>query len=229
MSKSINISSTPHAPQAPVWDLPLRVFHWGLMLSVFGAIASGKNGELYWHEKCGLTVLGLVVFRIIWGFVGSHHARFQHFVRAPKAVIAYIKSRRAGDRSHQPGHAPTGAYATLAILGILLAMASLGTMSHDDILYEGPLAAYVGGFSDTAKSLHHIGEKFVFLIIALHLLALLVYRFKLKIKLLPAMVKGGTSKGITPISRRHQAAGFLLMAVAVGLAHSLSFLGDRMV
>lgn len=232
MSKSnhatANASTHPPADnppkKAPIWDLPLRVFHWGLLVSVAGSMASGINGDMFWHEKLGLNVLGLLVFRIIWGFVGSHHARFHNFIRAPKAVIAYIKSIGAGDRTHQPGHSPTGGYATMVILGVMLVMSVTGAMSRDDIFYDGPLVPYVGGFADDATTLHRLGEKFVFLTIALHLLALLFYRFMLKIKLVPAMVNGGTSKGITPISRRHQAAGFLLMVIAVGLAHCLSTL-----
>ena len=71
-----------------IWDLPLRLFHWGLVLAVLGAVISSKNGMMFWHEKMGLTVLGLLGFRIIWGFVGSHHARFSNFLVSPSKVVA---------------------------------------------------------------------------------------------------------------------------------------------
>ncbi|MCE2517136.1 MAG: cytochrome b/b6 domain-containing protein [Alphaproteobacteria bacterium] len=223
MNKSMNSLQKP----APVWDLPLRVFHWGLLIAVVGAIASAKNGEMYWHQKSGLTELGLVAFRLIWGVIGSHHARFRNFMVGPRRVLAYIAERRGGDRSVHPGHAPTGAYATLALLAVLLGMALLGAMSNDDILYEGPLAAYVGSFTNRASDLHHIGEKLVFFLIAAHLAAILIYRYVLKIKLLPAMVNGGQDPKITPITPLRQAIGFAVMAATLAAAHSLSNLGDR--
>ena len=212
---------------APVWDVPLRLFHWALAIAVFVAIGSAKNGVMFVHEKAGLTVLGLVIFRIIWGFIGSHHARFSNFMTMPKAVWAYIQSRRRGDRTYHPGHAPTGAYATIAILMVLLAMASFGTMANDDILYEGPLAAYVGDFTNDARRIHHWIEKLVFLLIALHFLAIAVYRFKWGIKLIPPMIIGGRDETIKPISRGHQVFGLVLMAATVAASQSLGFLGDR--
>ncbi len=210
-----------------IWDLPLRLFHWALLVSVVGAIGSGKNGFMFWHEKFGLTIIGLVVFRIIWGFVGSHHARFANFMVGPKKVVSYIALRRRGDRSHIPGHAPTGAYATILILAVLLVMAALGTMSNDDILYEGPLAAYVGAFTHDARSYHHLMEKAVFFVIALHVIALVVYRLALKINLIPAMVHGGKDLNVMPISRGRQWAGLMLLVLAVLAAQSLGLLGDR--
>ena len=226
-----NSSSSPQTPAnlkgGAIWDLPLRVSHWGLAIAVFVAIGSAKNGVMYVHEKAGLTVLGLVIFRIIWGFMGSHHARFKNFMTTPKAVWDYIQSRRKGDRSYHPGHAPTGAYATLAILVVLLAMASFGTMANDDVLYEGPLAAYVGDFTNEARRIHHMIEKFVFLIIALHLLAIAIYRFKLGIKLIPPMVTGGRDDTITKISCGRQIFGFVLMAASVAATQSIGLMGDR--
>ena len=226
-----NPSSSPQSAAQPkggvIWDLPLRVFHWVLAISVFAAIGSAKNGVMFVHEKAGLTVLGLVIFRIIWGFVGSHHARFSNFMTKPKSVWAYIQSRIKGDRSYHPCHAPTGAYATLAILMVLLAMASFGTMANDDVLYEGPLAAYVGDFTNEARRIHHMIEKLVFLIIALHLLAIAIYRFKLGIKLIPPMVTGGRDETITKISRGRQIFGLVLMAASVAATQSIGLLGDR--
>ena len=226
-TSSSSPQSTAQAKGGPIWDLPLRVFHWSLAIAVFVAIGSAKNGVMYVHEKAGLTVLGLVIFRIIWGFVGSHHARFKNFMTMPKSVLDYIQTRRLGDRQHRPGHAPTGAYATLAILMVLLAMASFGTMANDDVLYEGPLAAYVGDFTNQARRIHHLIEKLVFLLIALHFLAIATYRFKLGIKLIPPMFTGGRDDTIIKISRRHQIFGLVLMAAIVAATQSIGLLGDR--
>jgi len=210
-----------------IWDLPLRLFHWMLVIAVIGAIASAKAENMFLHEKFGLTVAGLVLFRVIWGFIGSHHARFSRFLVPPVTVMAYMRGRLAGDRQHHPGHAPMGAYATVLILLVLAGMASLGMMSNDDVLFEGPLASYVGGFSDTASTLHHRGEIFLFAMIALHVAAILIYRYALGIRLLPAMIKGGADPGIAPVSSRRQLAGIILLVIAIGAMQLLSLLGDR--
>jgi len=227
MSKTEDHVQPASHGEGVVWDLPLRVFHWLLMASVIGAIVSAKIENMFLHEKFGLTVAGLVVFRIIWGISGSHHARFNRFMVPPPAVIAYIRARIAGARDHRPGHAPTGAYATILILLVLAAMAGLGLMSNDDVLYEGPLAAYVGDFTNTARTLHHRGEVVVFALIILHLAAILIYRAVLGIRLVPAMIRGGTDPQAPPVSRRHQIAGLALMMALIGAMHLLSFLGNR--
>ena len=227
MSKNEDRSAHFPLKEGVIWDLPLRLFHWLLVASVAGSIASGKTENMFWHEKFGLTVAGLVLFRIIWGFAGSHHARFSRFMVPPSALIRYIRRRMKGDRDHHPGHAPTGAYATLLILLVLGVMASLGMMSNDDVLYEGPLAAYVGRFTNTASTLHHRGEIFVFALIALHLVAILVYRVALGIKLLPAMIKGGRDPQTRPITPIHQISGIALMVVLIAMMQMLGFLGDR--
>ncbi len=231
MSNNKTTKSIKHQPVVRavgvIWDIPLRVFHWALVLSVIGAIGSAKNGFMFWHEKMGLCIAGLVLFRIIWGFIGSHHARFQHFLVGPGAAMRYLRLRWQGNRDHMPGHAPTGGYATIIILAVLLVMAGLGTMAHDDVLYEGPLAAYVGAFSNDARSYHHLMEKAVFALIGLHLAAMAVYRIGLKINLIPAMVHGGRDEDVPSISNRRQWAGVGLMVVMVVAAQALGLLGDR--
>ena len=227
MSKIEDHETHVQEKEGVVWDLPLRMFHWLLMASVIGSIASAKTENMFWHEKFGLTVSGLVMFRVIWGFTGSHHARFGNFMVSPSALAAYIRERIGGNRIHHPGHAPTGAYATLLILLVLAGMASLGMMSNDDVLYEGPLAVYVGGFTNTASTLHHRGEIFIFALIALHLGAILMYRFVLGIRLLPAMIKGGHDPRIKRISTFHQGAGIALMITLIAAMQLLGLLGDR--
>jgi cytochrome b len=219
MKLSKEMPKTP--PQ--IWDLPLRVFHWGLMVSVMGAIITVNIGFMDGHEKTGLTVLGLVIFRLIWGCIGSPHARFSSFLVHPKAVLAYLRGRWHGERSHQPGHSPSGGYATMMILLVLLISALLGTMSHDDVLFEAPLAKFVGGFSDIASHWHHDLRVAVYGVIVAHLLALLVYRYVLKIRLAKAMVTGG--EGNRPkITARHQWLGFAIMAMCLAATHSLAIL-----
>jgi len=231
LGETMAIKTSQPSPKPPaVWDLPLRVFHWMLALSVFAAIGTAKNGAMYWHEKAGLTILGLLVFRLIWGVIGGHHARFQHFMTSPQRAIEYLREglREKGERPHQPGHAPTGAYATIAIIAVLSMMVGFGLMANDDVLYEGPLAAFVGAsFSDTARFWHHNLEKAVFLLIALHLLAIAIYRFRFQVRLIPAMVHGGEDQSIPAISKSRQIFGLILLALLIAASQSLSLLGDR--
>ena len=78
-----------------VWDLPLRLFHWGLAAAVIISVVSVNMGRMDIHERSGLTVLALVAFRVIWGFAGGHHARFAHFIRSPMAVIGWLRAPRS--------------------------------------------------------------------------------------------------------------------------------------
>lgn len=216
-----------HEDSAVIWDLPLRLFHWSLSVAVVGAVATSKVGTAFWHEKMGLTVLGLLVFRIIWGFIGSYHARFANFLVRPKQVMAYLKGRLSGNRDHVAGHSPTGGYATMVLILVLLVMAILGSMSHDNILYEAPLARYVGAFSDNARYYHHLLEKVVYAVVGLHVVAIIFYRLVLKIGLTKDMVGGGRDASRPPLRRAHQIGGVVLLLAMVGLAQSLGLMGDR--
>lgn len=213
-----------------VWDFPLRLFHWCLFICVVGAIISAKAEVPWVHERFGLAVLGLVSFRIFWGFIGGHYARFSQFLAAPKTALQGLKGVFRPDPLEKAGHSALGSYAVLALLGIPLFMAVSGTMSNDDVLFEGPLAHLVPNGTDNATSAHHFGEKFLFIIIFLHLAAILIYKFKKKRNLTMAMVKGTTSlKGDQPaidgrISGQHTAFGILLMLAFVVAAQAISLL-----
>ena len=190
MGQNITMGKIEDEVGGMIWDLPLRLFHWLLAVAVIVSIGSVKNENMFVHEKSGLTILGLLGFRLVWGLIGSHHARFVHFVKSPGEVISYIRGRFAGNRDHQPGHAPSGGYATMAILLVLSVMASLGLMANDDVLYEAPLAAWAGEFTQPASFWHRRIEVLIFAIIVLHLAAIATYRFLLGQNLIPAMIHG---------------------------------------
>jgi cytochrome b len=105
-----------------IWDLPTRLFHWLLVMAVIGSFVSVKLGgnAMIWYSRFGYLVLTLIFFRLIWGFVGTHHARFAHFIRSPKAILAYLKNP-----VETPGHSPVGAISVLFI-GWLIFDSSLG-------------------------------------------------------------------------------------------------------
>lgn len=200
--------------QAVVWDLPLRVFHWALVVCVIVSVASAKMGATAVHERSGLTVLGLVLFRLIWGVFGSQTAQFTSFVKSPAAVLASARSLCAGQADNRSGHSALGGYATLMLLGVCLVMAGSGSFSTDDILYEGPFAHFAPDYMKTASRVHHLVEKLLFAVIVLHLLALCIYFWRLKKNLIPAMITGKRDKATGPsghLSGARTAFGLLLM------------------
>ena len=210
------MSDTHKSDTHLVWDLPLRLFHWLLVISVFGAIGSAKAGVLSIHQHFGMAVMGLVLFRLIWGFSGSQTARFARFIRPIPEVIEIIKQIKQGKADKRAGHSALGGYAVLYLLGICLVMSVSGAFSTDDVLFEGPFVVLMPGASPNAETVHSIAKKFLFLGIFLHLLAMVVYYFRLKKNLVPAMVTG-RHKGLTGdsgfISYRHNMLGLLGLGV----------------
>ena len=220
-----------------VWDFPLRLFHWALFVSIIGAIISAKAGVLWVHERFGLTVLGLIIFRIVWGFVGGHYARFCQFLAMPRMALQELQTLfrstpKSGSKSNietKVGHSALGSYAVLGLLGIPLFMAISGTMSNDDVLFDGPLAHLVPNFTDKATSAHHFGEKLLFSILFLHIGAILFYKYKKKRNLTKAMVTGDVdampaSAVDGSISANHSYFGLFLMMVFITAAQSITLL-----
>lgn len=220
-----------------VWDLPLRIFHWGLMICVFAAIGSSKAGVMWAHERFGLTVLALVAFRVIWGFVGGYHARFANFVKGPLAVLRWLRQssgqssgKKGIEQPREIGHSPIAAYSVLALLAVAGFMAMSGTMSNDGILFDGPLAHLVPNFTRDATKAHHFGQFIVFALVGLHVAAIIFYKLVKKHGLTSAMVRGRTGdvelvKGEDGgISAQRTWFGLLLMVGLIALAQLLPML-----
>lgn len=128
-----------------VWDTPVRVFHWLLVLCFFGAFVTAESER--WrllHNTLGYTAGGLAVFRLVWGLIGTRHARFADFVRGPHAVLAYLASLRAGRPHHHVGHNPAGALAIVALLGLTLATALSGWVGEAKLAGEWMLGLHEG-------------------------------------------------------------------------------------
>ncbi len=176
-----------------VWDLPIRFFHWSLMLSILCLFITAQLGGnwMEWHMRFGYVTLGLVTFRIVWGFIGSYHARFVNFVRGPGTVIGYLKGLINNDAPHFLGHNPMGALSVIALLGSVLFQAVTGLFANDDILLEGPYVSMVSkSTSDLLTKLHHLNSDLMMILIGVHLAAIAFYFFKKKENLVKAMVTG---------------------------------------
>ena len=175
-----------------VWDLPTRLFHWLLVICVVAAFVTAKSGgaAMVWHGRIGLTIIGLLVFRIVWGFIGSTYARFAQFVRGPRAIRAYLAGEWRG-----LGHNPLGALSVLALLGTLSLQAVSGLFSNDDIAFEGYLAPLVGSeLSGKITTIHRLLEKALLLLVSLHIGAILFYARIKKRNLVKPMITGWTDE-----------------------------------
>jgi cytochrome b len=177
-----------------VWDLPTRLFHWVLVLLVAVNIVTGNIGglrEMQWHEWSGLMILALVLFRLLWGLVGSRRSRFADFVRGPRAVIVYAHGLLTGRHTASIGHNPLGGWSVMAMVLCLLLQAATGMFANDDILTEGPLARKVSpAISDLLTEVHEINASVLYLLITVHLAAVLYYTVVHKEALLRAMIIG---------------------------------------
>ena len=171
-----------------LWDLPLRLFHWLLVLAVAVALTTGQLGGAWMalHGQAGLSLVGLVVFRLVWGLIGSAHARFLSFLPTPSRLKAYLTGRWRG-----VGHNPLGAFSVIALLGLLAAQATTGLFSNDDISFSGPLFALVDeALAGRLTSLHRQFSNVLWGLLALHVTAIAVYAVFKRDNLVKPMVTG---------------------------------------
>lgn len=202
-----------------VWDLPTRLFHWSLVALIAVLWASGEFGKLDLHMRLGQAALSLILFRIVWGFVGSRTSQFSHFVRGPTAIRDYLLAARRG-AVRSVGHNPLGAYSVLALLAVLLVQGSSGLFASDDIMTDGPLTHLVSAKSVALlSSMHRIGFKLLLVLVALHLAAVVFYRVVKKDDLVRAMVTGmkQVPDGVAGIRFRNPLIALLVLAASAAL------------
>ncbi|TRX01628.1 cytochrome b/b6 domain-containing protein [Candidatus Methylobacter oryzae] len=171
-----------------IWDLPLRLFHWLLAVAVAAAYITAKIGGslIDWHGRIGIFILGLLVFRVLWGFVGSTHARFLTFFPTPSKLLAYFKGRW-----HGIGHNPLGALSVFALLAVVAAQVGTGLFANDDIAFVGPLFNFVDkSLSDRLTGLHNTIFDLLVGFIVLHVVAIIFYRWVKKTNLVVPMLTG---------------------------------------
>lgn len=209
---------------APVWDVFVRAFHWSLVaLFAFSAI-TGKvgGGWIKWHMISGYAILALVLFRIVWGFVGGEYARFASFIASPARAIAYGIGMVKGGAQHVISHNPLGGWMVVVLLLVLALQSFLGLISDDEIATTGPLARYVAlETALAAMSWHRLIGDLLLILVAVHILAVLFHVFVKKESLVRAMLNGNKelpeslaneAKSAKPASAT---AGYVALSVAV--------------
>lgn len=198
----------------PVWDLPLRLVHWLLVILIAFSWWSVHNHHVDWHIWSGCAVLTLLIFRLLWGFVGSSTARFSSFVRGPRAIGDYWRGRWTGI-----GHNPVGAFSVLALLAAVAVQVGLGLISEDeDGIYLGPLARLVSTeTSDKARDIHELWFNVILGLIALHLAAIIFYRFRGRKLTLPMITgRAEISPGTEPMRPGKWWVALLCLAAGIG-------------
>ena len=200
--------------EQPVWDLPVRLVHWLLAGLIAFSWWSVKNHHTDWHIWSGCAVLTLLIFRLLWGFVGSSTARFASFVRGPLALRDNLRGRWSGI-----GHSPLGAISVLAMFLAVAVQVALGLVSEDeDGLYTGPLYRLVStDTSDNARDLHELWFNVILAFIVLHVAAIIYYRLRGR-KLTKAMITGraALSPGMQPMRAGKWWAALICLALAIG-------------
>jgi cytochrome b len=184
---------SPKTIALKVWDLPIRLVHWAFVVLLLFQFVSGKVGGrlMPWHVYSGYAMLVLIVFRILWGFAGSTHARFASFLAGPRAALRFAQRLFSRAAVPQVGHNPLGGWMVMALLASLAVQAVTGLFSNDGVATEGPLAAQVTlDLSNELAEIHRGNFKVLLVLSAVHVLAVLYHLLAKKENLTGAMFSG---------------------------------------
>lgn len=188
-----------------VWDIPTRIFHWSLALSFLGAYLTAES-ERYrdLHVALGYLMLGLLVFRLVWGFAGSRYARFASFCFRPQQIRDYLRSLLARRPQHYLGHNPAGSVAIFLLIALGIATATSGILLYQEI----------GG--DAFEELHEGAANFMLAVVLVHIAGVAVSSYLHRENLVRAMITGHKEgKPSQGIARPHAWLG-VIMAVTIG-------------
>lgn len=202
-NQSVN---APGTRKILVWDVPVRVFHWLMVLSFAGAYLTAESE--HWrllHVTLGYTMAGLVGFRIVWGVMGTRYARFSTFVRGPKAVARYVGALLRGKSEHHAGHNPAGALAIVALLGLTLAVTASGWATYNDIA------------GDWLEAVHEAAANVMLAVIGVHVAGVLLSSWLHRENLVGSMING-RKPGLPEqaIRRPWRSVAVLMLAVVLG-------------
>ena len=175
-----------------VWDLPIRFFHWAIVVLVAVSYVSINVNAMRVHLLSGYAVLALLLFRLVWGFVGSDTARFAKFLGSPLAGLRHLARFGGREADNQVGHNEAGGWMVLVILLLLAAEVLTGLAANDDGATEGPLLKYVGKAASDRLTAWHDGPLKIALLaaIGLHVLAIVAYAAIKRQNLLRPMLTG---------------------------------------
>lgn len=207
-----------------IWDLPTRGFHILIALCVFGLIITGEVGgdAMRWHFWLGYCVLVLVLFRLVWGFVGGHWSRFINFAPTPAKLRAYVHALRTQQAPQSVGHNPLGALSVLGMLSLLLLQVFSGFISDDEIANAGPWTSIVPADWVSYATQYHsdVGKVLLILLIGMHIATVLYYKRAKHDDLITPMVTGDKVLQMdTQASRDTRTSRLFALGILVGCAY----------
>ena len=206
----MNIPESASLPnEIRVWDPIVRIFHWSLVAAFTIAWLTGEE-ESRLHELAGYAVIGLVLIRVVWGFVGTKYARFRDFVYRPSTVLAYVRDTLTGKSKRYLGHNPLGGMMVIALLLSLLAASVTGLAVQGAEEGTGPFAALTAstsvtlpavisrsvaddddeGANEAWKELHEFFANLSLLLVVLHITGVIVGSLVHRENLVRAMFTG---------------------------------------
>jgi len=219
------VPSEPALRPVRVWDLPTRVFHWLLALTVIGSVVSGQVGgnAMHWHTRLGLLVLALLAFRLVWGFAGGYWSRFASFLYGPSSLMAQLRGQSGPGGRYEIGHSPVSSLSVWALLGSLAVQVATGLIADDEIATTGPLNRFVSGaVASAASAWHkHVGKRLLIVLMLMHVAAVLYYLWRKQRNLIGPMIHGdkplpaGTPASADGGARRLEALAVLAVALAL--------------
>lgn len=217
MINSVDPTTIEKGTRIAVWDRPVRIVHWLFVLLILVSWRTAEEEMMEWHYRSGMALLGLLVFRVVWGLIGSSTARFSSFVRGPRRVLSYMR----GDAGSPIGHNPLGALSVLALLGMTSLQVALGLFAADeDGLESGPLARFVDGeLAEDIAEWHETNFDLLVILIGLHVAAIAAYLLFKRKNLVTPMVSGivDAPPGTEPMIAAGAGRFFTAAAVAFGV------------
>ena len=219
------MTKTHNATAVRVWDLPTRLFHALFGLCVAGLIATGEvagSDAMQVHFWLGYSALTLLLFRLVWGFLGGHWSRFINFIPTHTSLKSYLSAARDEPRAPAVGHNPLGALSVVAMLSLVLVQIVSGLMSDDEISVSGPWTTWVpSSWVELATQYHtEIGKLMLFALLALHIGSVLFYKYFQANDLITPMVTG--DKELTPSTTASRDTGtsrLFALSVLAGCAY----------
>jgi cytochrome b len=184
-----------------VWDLSLRLFHFVLIFLIIGSYISAKLDMLNIHQYFGVSLLGLISFRILWGFIGTNYSRFASFNISIKGALAQFSKQN----QNKSIRTPLGSFSTLSFIFVLLVLSISGLFSSDDILYDAPLAYLAPKYVYFWTDIHNLFHFILYFLVGIHILAITYYQVFKKHKIIERMVDGYTrinKTSVTPINEK---------------------------
>ena len=201
-----------------LWDVPVRLIHWGMALLIPALWWTAEEGEMERHRTLGLVMLFLILVRLVWGFVGGDPARFTHFVRGPRAIAGYLAGRVAAPL----GHNPLGALSVVAMLALIVGQLSLGLIAQDEYGFvTGPLNFLVSAETgEWATEIHKILFNVIAAFVGLHIATVLYYQFVRHSNLIGPMLTG--RKSVPANTAEPRRAGAIALVIALVIAATVT-------